>query len=135
MRFIMMHRIDETAVGKSTILMAANTDTKQEAGGFPLRVGKYEVWSGALGSDMLKAMLASRTLQVRETTPMPDGEPNATTFEIEVTSLAPVWPQLATSCASATISAKSSWPASPWPTAPAPATLSPSVGATPSATP
>ena len=42
----------------------------------------------------VKAMLASRTLQVRETTPMPDGKPNATTFEIETTSLAPVWPQL-----------------------------------------
>ncbi|WP_409188569.1 hypothetical protein [Bradyrhizobium sp. RDM4] len=127
--------IDETAVGKSEILMAASADTKQEAGGFPLRVGKYEVWSGALGSDMVKAMLASRTLQVRETTPMPDGKPNTTTFEIEVSSLAPVWPQLAASCASTTISAKSPWPASPWPTAPGPATLSPSVSATPSATP
>jgi hypothetical protein len=108
--------IDEAAVGKSTILMAASADTKEEAGGFPVRVGKYEVWSGAVGSDMVKAILASRYLQVRETTPMPDGKTDTTKFDIEMTSLAPVWTQLVTSCATATTTGpKSPWPAGPWP--------------------
>jgi hypothetical protein len=91
-----------------------------------VRVGKYEVWSGAVGSDMVKAILASRYLQVRETTPLPDGKTDTTKFDIEMTSLAPVWPQLVTSCASATISPKSPWPASPWPS------VSPAPSATPS---
>jgi hypothetical protein len=117
--------IDEATVGKSTILMAASADTSAEAGGFPLRVGKYEVWSGAVGSDMVKAILASRYLQVRETTPLPNGKTDTTKFDIEMTSLAPVWTQLVTSCASATAAPKPPWPASPWP----------NVSATPSAAP
>jgi hypothetical protein len=117
--------VDEATVGKSTILMAASADANAEAGGFPVRVGKYEVWSGAVGSDMVKAILASRYLQVRETTPMPDGKTDTTKFDIEMTSLAPVWTQLVTSCASATAVPQSPGPAPPWP----------SVSATPSAAP
>ncbi|KJC37390.1 hypothetical protein UB31_34730 [Bradyrhizobium sp. LTSP849] len=117
--------IDEATVGKSTIQMAASADTNAEAGGFPVRVGKYEVWSGAVGSDMVKAILASRYLQVRETTPLPDGQADTTRFDIEMTSLAPVWTQLVASCASATAVPKSPSPAPPWPT----------VSATPPAAP
>src|SRR5204863_5989520 len=39
--------IDETAVGKSTILVTADADTDKAAGGSPLRAGKYEVWRGS----------------------------------------------------------------------------------------
>jgi hypothetical protein len=74
---------------------------------------------------MVKAILASRYLQVRETTPMQDGKTDTTKFDIEMTSLAPVWTQLVTSCASATAVPKSPWPAPPWP----------NVSATPSAAP
>ena len=107
--------VDEAAVGKSTILMAASADTNEEAGGSPVRVGKYEVWSGSVGPDMVKAILASRYLQIRETTSLPDEKADTTRFDIEMTSLAPVWTQLAASCASATAVPKSPWPASPWP--------------------
>jgi hypothetical protein len=118
--------IDEATVGKSTIQMVASADTNEEAGGFPVRVGKYEVWNGAVGSDMVKAILASRYLQIRETTPMPDGKADTTRFDIEVTGLASVWPQLVASCASATTGPKSPWPASPWPN------VSPAPSAAPS---
>lgn len=122
--------IDEAAVGKSTILMTADADMDQEAGGFPVRVGKLEVWSGSVDSDMVKAILASRSLHVRETTPTPDGKPDITRFDIDMTGLPSVWPQLAASCSSTTAGPKSPWPASPWP-----ATPLPNVTAPPSAAP
>ncbi|QPF94820.1 hypothetical protein [Bradyrhizobium commune] len=115
---------DEAAVGKSTIRMMASADTNEEAGGFPVRFGKYEVWNGTVGSDMIKAILTSRYLQVRETTPMPDGKADLAKFDIDMTGLASVWPQLATSCLSAPS------PTSPWPTVPLP-----NVSATPPAAP
>jgi hypothetical protein len=111
--------VDEATVGKSTILMAASADTNVEAGGLPVRLGKYEVWSGAVGSDMIKAILASRYLQVRENTSMPDGKADIARFDIDVTSLASVWTQLVASCASATTGPK----------------RPPNLNATPSATP
>jgi hypothetical protein len=98
--------VDEATVGKSTILMAASADTNVEAGGLPVRLGKYEVWSGAVGSDMIKAILASRYLQVRENTSMPDGKADIARFDIDVTGLASVWTQLVASCASATTGPK-----------------------------
>ncbi|MET4384839.1 hypothetical protein ABIB73_000574 [Bradyrhizobium sp. F1.4.3] len=105
--------VDEATVGKSTILMAASADTNAEAGGLAVRLGKYEVWSGAVGSDMIKAILASRHLQVRENTPMPDGKADITRFDIDMTGLASVWTQLVASCSSATTGAKGPWPAIP----------------------
>jgi hypothetical protein len=48
--------IDETAVGKSTILVTADADPDKAAGGSPLRAGKYEVWRGSIDPDMVKAI-------------------------------------------------------------------------------
>lgn len=109
--------IDEATVGKSSILMAASADMDEEAGGFPVRVGKYEVWNGAVDSDMVKAILASRYLQVRETTPMPDGKVDRTKFDIDMTGLVSMWKQLVASCTSATTGPMGPWPASPSPSA------------------
>src|SRR5665213_1243584 len=117
--------IDEATVGKSSILMAASADMDEEAGGFPVRVGKYEVWNGAVDSDMVKAILASRYLQVRETTPMPHGNVDRTKFDIDMTGLVSMWKQLVAPCTSATTGPMGPWPASP----------SPSVSAAPPAAP
>ena len=90
--------VDETARGKSTILIAA--DTEKVTGGSPLRFGKYEVWRGNIDADMVNTILASRSLQVRETTQMPDDKTSNTKFEIDLTGLPSVWDRLRASCAS-----------------------------------
>jgi hypothetical protein len=103
--------IDETSVGKSTILVTADADTDKAAGGSPLRAGKYEVWRGSIDPDMIKALLASRSLHVRETTPMPDDKADITKFDIGLTGLTSVWTQLVASCSSVASAPKSPWPA------------------------
>ena len=90
--------VDETARGKSTILIAA--DTEKVTGGSPLRFGKYAVWRGNIDADMVNTILASRSLQVRETTQMPDDKTSNTKFEIDLTGLPSVWDRLRASCAS-----------------------------------
>ncbi|MGX1323119.1 hypothetical protein AB7M17_006572 [Bradyrhizobium sp. USDA 377] len=111
--------IDEASAGKSTILMTADAATDKAAGGPPLRSGKYEVWRGSIDADMVQAILASRSLHVRETTTMPEDKTDETKFDIDLTGLAPAWTQLKSSCALSALS-----PISPWP-----ATV-PNVGAT-----
>jgi hypothetical protein len=121
--------IDETTSGKSTILMTAGADAAKTAGGPVLRFGKYKVWRGSIDADTVQAILTSRALHVRETTPMPDDKAEIAKFDIDLTGLASVWTQLVASCAAATTSAKpplpamppaaapwqaSHWPASPW---------------------
>ncbi|MDH2342121.1 hypothetical protein [Bradyrhizobium sp. SSUT77] len=132
--------INETAVAKSTILVTADADTDKAAGGSPLRAGKYEVWRGSIDPDMVKAILASRSLHVRETTPMPDDKADIAKFDIDLTGLTTVWTQLVASCASVASAPKSPWPAVPWqstawPTSPWTANPVPNVSTTPSATP
>ncbi|AWM01525.2 hypothetical protein [Bradyrhizobium amphicarpaeae] len=117
--------IDEATVGKSTVLMTAAADRTKEAGGTPVRAGKYEMWSGAVDPAMVTTMLASRTLQIRESRPMQDGKADTASFELDMTGLVSVWAQLGASCPPATAGAKSPWPAIPFP----------SAGATPPAAP
>ncbi|MBR0700518.1 hypothetical protein ML401_14665 [Bradyrhizobium sp. 62B] len=132
--------IDAAATAKKTILMAASADLSKEAGGPPVRLGKYEVWSGAVDPDMVKAVLASHSLQVRETTPEPEGKADITSFNIDMTGLTSVWTQLGTSCTSAAAGPAKSWPANalrptPWTDTPWTASGAlPNVSATPAAT-
>ena len=92
--------IDEASVGKSTIMMTADADKDQEAGGFPVRAAKYEMWSGSIDPDMVKAIMASRSLHVRRTTPMPDEKVDVAKFDIDLTGLASMRTQLAAACSS-----------------------------------
>ena len=107
--------IDEATVGNSTVLITATADKTREAGGTPVRAGKYEMWSGAVDPAMVATMLASRTLQVRESRPMQDGRTDTASFELDMTGLGSVWAQLGASCPPATAGAKSPWPAIPPP--------------------
>ncbi|WP_456685945.1 hypothetical protein, partial [Bradyrhizobium sp. P5_C11_2] len=103
--------IDEASVGKSTIMMTADADKDQEAGGFPVRAAKYEMWSGSIDPDMVKAIMASRSLHVRRTTPMPDEKVDVTKFDIDLTGLASMRTQLAAACSSVAAKPKGPWPA------------------------
>jgi len=120
--------IDEASVGKSTIMMTADADTDREAGGFPVRAAKYEMWSGSIDPDMVKAIMASRSLHIRQTTPMPDEKVDVTKFDIDLAGLPSMRAQLATACASVAAKPKSPLPAVPFPnvsSGPPPAAPSP----------
>ncbi|MBR0848430.1 hypothetical protein JQ543_11820 [Bradyrhizobium diazoefficiens] len=113
--------IDEATVAKSTVMMTANADETWEAGGSSVRAGKYAMWSGTVEPGMVKAMLASRQLQVRETRRMSEEKADTAKFEIDLWGLPSVWTQLGTSCppaipASAPIPAlpTTSGPNNPW---------------------
>lgn len=109
--------VDEASAGKSAILVTADADASKAAGGSPVRAGKYEMWSGSIDRDMVTTILASRVLHVHQTTTMPDDKTDTTRFDIDLTGLASIWPQLVTSCASVATKPKSPWPAIPLPSA------------------
>ena len=93
-----------------------------------MRAAKYEMWSGSIDPDMVKAIMASRSLHVRQTTPMPDEKVDVTKFDIDLTGLASARAQLATACSSVAAKPKGPWPPSPWPATPLPnVTAPPSV--------
>ncbi|QPF82543.1 hypothetical protein IC762_22630 [Bradyrhizobium genosp. L] len=119
--FMFVREFDEAAAGKKSIVMAAGADNSDEIGGSLVRFGKYEVWSGSVAPDGVKAIAASPSLQVREAAAMPDGKATMTKFEIDTIGLAPAWTQLVASCPAAPAAAK-------------PAGL-PAASAIPSATP
>jgi len=109
--------IDGTIAGKSTLQMTADADTSKSAGGAPARSEKYEMWTGSLDPDMVKAITASRALHVRQTMTTPDEKTETTTFDIELTSLAAARNQLAAACASLATKPKAPWPSVPLPSA------------------
>jgi hypothetical protein len=118
---------DEATVGKSTILMAAGADSnRKEVGGSPVRSGKYEIWSGAVDPAMVKAMLASRTLRISESRPVPDGSADMAKFDLDMSGLASVWTQLEASCPQASVAPNGPWPAVPFPDARATPPVAPS---------
>ncbi|MDA9496557.1 hypothetical protein XI05_03220 [Bradyrhizobium sp. CCBAU 11357] len=134
--------IEAAGTGQRTMLMAASADLSKQAGGPPVRFGKYEVWNGAVDADMVKAVLASRSLQIRETSPEPEGKADVARFDIDLTGLQSMWTQLGTSCTSATTAPAKAWPAnplqptprtdSPWTAGPVPnASAAPSAAAAP----
>ncbi|WP_234683936.1 hypothetical protein [Bradyrhizobium monzae] len=107
--------IDDAAAGKRTIMMTADADPKEEAGGLAMRTGKYEMWSGSLDFGKFRAIMASRSLHVREITQMPDGTADTAKFDVDTGGLPSVWTQLETSCPPPTAAPKSPWPAVPPP--------------------
>ncbi|MDA9436473.1 hypothetical protein [Bradyrhizobium sp. CCBAU 51627] len=109
--------IEGAAVGKRTIMMTADAAPNEEAGGFPTRTGKYEMWSGSLDFGTFRAIMASRFLHVREMTRKPDETADTTSFDIDATGLRSAWTQLEPSCLPATPAAKRSSPAIPPPKA------------------
>ena len=106
--------IDEAAVGKRTIVMTADAASTEQTGGSPVRSGKFEMWSGSLDFGMFRAIMASRSLHVRETTQKPDATADTARFDIDATALPAAWTKLEASCPPTTA------PNSPWPSAPAP---------------
>ena len=103
--------IDEASAGKSMILMTADAEAGNETGGSAIRSGKYEFWRGSLDPDTVKAILASRTMHVRQTTTLPDDKTSTSKFDIDLTGLAPAWTQLKSSCSLSTLNPISPWPA------------------------
>jgi hypothetical protein len=133
-RLMFVREFEEGAAGKSTVAMMAGA-TRTVAFGRSARFGKYEVWSEAVTSDTVKAMLAAPHLQIGESAPATDGKldtksdskSDLATFDIDTTGLEQGWTQLLASCPAATTGPK--------PASPLPAAASPSVSAVPASSP
>ncbi|MGY4571297.1 MULTISPECIES: COG3904 family protein [Bradyrhizobium] len=137
-RLMFVREFEEGAAGKGTVLMMAGA-TRTVAFGRSARFGKYEVWSEAVTSDAVKAMLAAPHLQIGESPMAADAKLDAksdvksdtksglATFDIGTIGLERGWTQLLASCPAAT--------AAPKPASPLPAAVSPSVSAVPAASP
>jgi hypothetical protein len=122
-RLMFVREFDEGAAGKSTVAVTAGADKAVAFARSAVRIGKYEVWSDAVTSDTVRAMLAAPHLKVGESTQGADGKPNLATFDIDTTGLAPAWTQLVTSCPAQ--------PAAPKASTALPAGASPSANAAP----
>ena len=119
--------IDEAAaVGKRTIKVSADAAPSEEAGGSPVRSGKYEMWSGSLDFGTFRAIMASRSLHVREITRKPDDTADTNTFDIDTMALPSAWTRLEEACPPSTTAPKSPWPSAPPPKASAPPSAAPS---------
>ncbi|MGY4480361.1 ATP-dependent Clp protease proteolytic subunit [Bradyrhizobium sp. USDA 3364] len=142
-RLMFVREFDDSAAGKSTVVMMAGATKAIAFGRPPARFGKYEVWSDPITSDALKAMLAAPHLQVGESLLSSDAKPESkadsqpdsksasksalATFDIDTAGLEQGWTKLLASCPAATSGPK---PASAWP-----ATASPGVNAAPAPPP
>ncbi|MGY8709672.1 hypothetical protein RAD16_28360 [Bradyrhizobium sp. 18BD] len=109
--------IDGAAGGKSTIQIAADAEANKQIEGSAVRSGKYEFWRDSIDPDMIKTLLASRALHVRQTMSMPDDKTDTAKFDIDLTGLASAWTQLAAACASVTPAPNSPWSNIPLPSA------------------
>jgi len=105
--------IDDAAVGKRAIMMAADAAPNEEAGGFAVRSGKYEMWSGSLDFGTFRAIMASRSLHVRETMQKPDQTADTAKFDIDTTGLSSAWRQLEETCPPPSAAPETSWPSVP----------------------
>lgn len=76
-----------------------------------METGKYEMWSGSLDFGTVRAIMASRSLHVRETTRKTDETADTIKFDIDATGLPSAWTQLEASCRPTTPAPKSPWPA------------------------
>ncbi|WP_426442105.1 hypothetical protein [Bradyrhizobium genosp. P] len=122
-RLMFVRELDEGSAGERTVVMMAGADKSVAFGRFPVRIGKYQVWSDVVMPDTFKAMLAARHLQVGETASTSDDKAGPTTFDIATAGLEPAWTQLLASCPAPTPVAK--------PVGPLPAAALPSVSAAP----
>ena len=119
-RLMFIREFDPAAAGKTTMVMMAGAQKSVAFGAFPVRIGKYEVWSDKVAPDALKTMLAAPGLAMGEGTSAPAGNASLVTFDIDTSGLPSAWTQLLQSCpAPATVA----WPATiaPHSLAPVPA--------------
>jgi hypothetical protein len=97
-RLTFIREFDKGTAGLNSVIVMAGSETPVSFGGFPMRAGTYEAWSGTITSDAMKAVLTASHLQVGEGTLAPDGKTNREFFDIDARGLEPTWTQLVASC-------------------------------------
>ena len=100
-RLMFIREFDKGAAGLNSVIAMAGSEKLVAFGAFPARIGTYEAWSEAVGSDAMKLMLAAPHLQIGEGTLTQDGKINQEIFDIDTRGLEPAWNQLLASCPAA----------------------------------
>jgi hypothetical protein len=105
-RLMFIREFDKSSAGLNSVVAMVGSEKLVAFGAFPARIGTYEAWSEAVGSDAMKLMLAASRLQIGEGTLMQDGKINQEIFDIDTRGLEPAWNKLLASCPAAPTSAR-----------------------------
>jgi hypothetical protein len=105
-RLMFIREFDKGAAGLNSVVAMVDSEKLVSFGAFPARIGTYEAWSEAVGSDAMKLMLAAPHLQIGEGTLAQDGKINQEIFDIDTRGLEPAWNQLLASCPAAPTSVR-----------------------------
>jgi hypothetical protein len=97
-RLMFIREFDKGTAGLNSVIVMAGAEKPVAFGGFPMRAGSYEAWSGTIASDAMKSVLSVSHLQVGEGTLTPDGKTRQEIFDIDTSGLEPAWTRLAVSC-------------------------------------
>jgi hypothetical protein len=103
---LFIQEFDKGAPGTSSVVLIAGSEKPPSFGTFPLRQGRYEVWSAVIATDAVRNWFALPRLQVGENTLMPDGRAIHAMFEIDTRGLEGAWTRLSATCANPPSSAK-----------------------------
>jgi hypothetical protein len=105
-RLMFIREFDKAAPGTSSVVLIAGSEKPPSFGAFPVRQGRYEVWSAMIETDAVVNWLALPRLQVGENTLMPDGRATRATLAIDTNGLEGAWTRLSASCAAPPSSAR-----------------------------
>ena len=100
-RLVFIREFDKDAAGLNSVIATVGSERLVAFGAFPARIGTYEAWGEAIGSDAMKMLLAASHLQIGEGTLMPDGKTTREIFDIDTSGLEAAWTQLLASCPAA----------------------------------
>jgi hypothetical protein len=105
-RLMFIREFDKGAPVTSSVTLIAGSEKQPSFGSFPVRQGRYEVWSAMIDTDAVNNWFALRHLQVGENTLMPDGRASQAVLEIDTNGLAGAWTRLSGACAAPPSSAR-----------------------------
>jgi hypothetical protein len=105
-RLMFTREFDKGAPGTSAVTLIAGSEKPPSFGTYPVRLGRYEVWSAMIETDAIRNWFALPRLQVGESTLMPDGKATQAVLEIDTRGLQGAWTQLSATCAAPPSSAK-----------------------------
>jgi hypothetical protein len=97
-RLMFVREHEQAAEATSSVVLMAGAEKSVVFGGYPARVGKYEVWSENVGPEAMQAMLAAPRLQMGERTLSAAGKIDLATFDIDTLGLGAAWTRLSASC-------------------------------------
>jgi hypothetical protein len=97
-RLTFIREFDKSDPAMNAVIMMAGSEKPVSFGTFPVRIGTFEAWNGAIASAAMNTLLAVPHLQMAEAALLPDGKTSQEIFDIDASGLEPAWTKLLASC-------------------------------------